>query len=354
MRKQRVYESVGGYKSEVLNPISPVTRRGFTGTAITAGLARTMGGMIRPSGGDAAVPQVRNRAPGFCRIMVGDFEVTVVSDGTVTVPMDKLLTNISAEQVRTILGHANLKPQYEVSINTFLINSGSRLVLVDTGAGDLFGPKTGGKLVANLKAAGYEPSDLDAVLLTHIHADHSGGLMKDGKPVFPNTPIHVHKRDADYWLSTSNMEKAPDARKKTFQESISSFNPYAKAGKLFTFDGDTELMPGITSVQSPGHTPGHSLFSVESRGQKLLLWGDVIHVAEIQFPRPSVAIQFDVDPEHAIEQRKKAFADAVKQGCLVGGAHIVFPGLGHVRASGDDFTWIPLNYGLIPSPAVRV
>jgi glyoxylase-like metal-dependent hydrolase (beta-lactamase superfamily II) len=170
--------------------------------------------------------------------------------------------------------------------------------------------------------------------------------MAGDKRAFPNAVVRVDKHDADYWLSTANLDKAPADKKSHFQQARASLNAYVEAGKLETFDGDTELEPGIRAIASRGHTPGHSFYAVESKGQKLVLWGDLLHVAAVQFPEPSVTIQFDVDSNAAAVQRKKAFADAAKQGYWVGAAHISFPGLGHVRAEGKGYAWLPANYSL--------
>ena len=125
---------------------------------------------------------------------------------------------------------------------------------------------------------------------------------------------------------------------------MASLNPYVAAGKFKAFDGDTELVPGIKAVAARGHTPGHSIYKVESKGQTLVLWGDLMHVAAVQFSDPSVTIQFDTDSKNAAIQRKRAYADAAKQGYLVGSAHLSFPGLGHLRAEGKGYAWVPVNY----------
>ena len=125
---------------------------------------------------------------------------------------------------------------------------------------------------------------------------------------------------------------------------MASLNPYIAAGKFKTFDGATELVPGVRAMAAHGHTPGHTTYAVESKGDKLVLWGDLMHVAAVQFPEPAVTIQFDTDSKAAAMQRKLAYADAAKNGYWVGAAHIAFPGLGHLRAEGSGYVWIPANY----------
>lgn len=142
------------------------------------------------------------------------------------------------------------------------------------------------------------------------------------------------------------MNAAAKDDKGFFQGAMASVNPYAAAGKLKTFDVNTELVPGIRSLASHGHTPGHSIYLVESKGEKLMLWGDLIHVAALQFDNPGTTMKFDTETRAAAKERIKAFADAAKSGYLVGASHIAFPGLGRLRAAagGKSFTWVPLNY----------
>lgn len=288
----------------------------------------------------AAVQQVGTQAPGYYRTILGAYEITVLSDGTAPREVDKIMSK--PEEIRKTMADDHQALPIDLSINAFLINTGSKLILVDTGAGELLGA-TSGKLIANMRAAGYRPEQVDAILLTHIHADHSGGLSIGGKRVFPNALVYVDKRDPNFWLSATEKAKNPTL-KTTFEQSHATVDPYVEAGKLRPFDGATELFPGIRSVPSYGHTPGHTAYMVESEGQKLLLWGDTIHLAEVQFADPDVSIQYDVDPVAAIASRKARLTDAASQGYLVGGAHISFPGLGHVHAAGKGFGWAPLPY----------
>lgn len=293
----------------------------------------------------AAAPMVRTQAPGYYRLMVGDFEVTALSDGTVKLPMKDLLTNTTPAKVDKALKRAFLSHPVETSVNVYLINTGNKLVLIDSGAGGLFGP-TLGNMLTNLKAAGYQPEQVDEVYITHMHPDHVGGLMNNNAPTFPNAIVRMDKADADYWLSTANLEAAPKESKGFFQGAQASLKAYAEAGKFKTFVGNTELTPGISSQAMHGHTTGHSVYVVQSKSDKLVLWGDLMHVAALQFDEPGVTIKFDSDSKQAAQARAKAYADAAKGGYLVGSAHIAFPGLGHVRknATGKSYTWVPLNY----------
>ena len=306
-------------------------------------LSVLMAAVINVSPAIAAAPMAKISAPAFQRIMLGDFEVTALGDGTVDLPMDQLLKNSTPAQVDKVLAKSFLKSPLETSVNAYLINSGSKLVLIDTGAGTLFGP-TLGKLMTNLKASGYQPEQVDEICITHFHPDHVGGLMAGGQLAFPNATVHADQHDVDFWLSQANMDQASADSKGFFQGAMASVNPYIKANKFQAFNGDTDLMPGVKARASYGHTAGHSAFIIESKGQKLLLVGDVIHVGAVQFDHPLVTIAFDSDAKAAAQERKKTFDEAARQGYLIGAAHLPFPGLGHVRANGKAYQWVPMNY----------
>lgn len=165
--------------------------------------------------------------------------------------------------------------------------------------------------------------------------------------VFPNAVVHVDKREVDYWLTPANRDRSPGNKEqlvRLFREAAAKVKPYVDAGKVKTFDGDTQLFPGIRSIATPGHTPGHSFYVVESRGEKIVFWGDIMHVAEVQLPNPAVTIMFDSDSRAAAAQRKKAFAGAAKNGYLVAPAHVSFPGIGQLRADGKGYRWFPIAY----------
>ncbi|MDQ2780839.1 MAG: MBL fold metallo-hydrolase [Pseudomonadota bacterium] len=300
------------------------------------------------SAGHAAAPLQKIQAPGYYRMMIGNYELTALSDGTVELPMEKLLSGIKIEQLRAILARNYRRPPVETSVNGFLLNTGSKLVLIDAGAGNLFGP-TLGNLVKNLKASGYQPEQVDEVWLTHMHPDHIGGITTpDGKMVFPNAIIRADKGEGDYWLSSEKLNTAKPDEKAFFKGAISSLKPYIEAGKYMPFDGETELLPGVRSLRAPGHTPGHTLYQIENSDYKLVVCGDLIHVAAVQFPLPAVTISFDTDPRRAASERQKFITEAANRGFFLALAHVQFPGIGQVKAAGVGFEWVPANYYAIP------
>jgi len=283
------------------------------------------------------------QAPGYYRMTLGKLRITAVSDGTVTVPLDTLLTHISPEKLREAMARDALTPQAETSINAYVIDDGKKRVLVDTGAGELFG-RNGGHLLTNLAAAGYPAETIDTVLLTHIHADHSGGVSRAGKPAFPKAEVFVDKRDVDFWLNPANVNRVEASQAHTFAESERTLRPVINAGRLKTFLAPATLPGGIRAESTAGHTPGSVLYRVESEGQTLVLWGDIIHAKAVQMPDPDVAIHFDVNQQQAIGTRERILRQAADQGYWVAAAHISFPGLGHVQRAGQGYRWVPGNY----------
>ena len=259
------------------------------------------------------------------------------------IPMEKLLLGTTPAKAEAALAKSYLKPGFETSVNCFLINTGTKLVLIDTGAGNLFGP-TLGKLIGNLKASGYQPEQVDEIYITHLHSDHFGNLVVGDTIAFPNAIVRAAKAEADQWLNPAAPDKATDAMKKSFQEAKASVGPYVTAGKFKSFEGETDLVPGIHATPATGHTNGHTIYVVTSKDQKLALWGDLMHVAAVQFPGPSVTIQFDTDSKKAAAERKKNFADAAKAGYFVGVAHVSFPGIGQLRTEGTGYRWVPVNF----------
>ena len=300
----------------------------------------------------AEAPKLLTQVPGYYRTQLGQFEVTALFDGAIELDT-KLLRNASATDLQRLLSRMFVgNPKMQTAVNAYLINTGSNLVLVDTGAAKLFGPSLG-YVLQNMKAAGYEPAQVDTVVITHLHGDHIGGLNDaSGQPLFTKAKIFVAQADSDFWLSQKVADAAPAEVQPFFKMARDSAAPYLATGQWKTFSVGTMLAPGIQAVTANGHTPGHTAYAVESAGQKLLIWGDLVHAHAVQFAKPGVSIEFDIDQKQAIATRRSILKAMAASKSLVAGMHLPFPGIGHVRADGKDrYSWVPIEFAPLPKTA---
>jgi glyoxylase-like metal-dependent hydrolase (beta-lactamase superfamily II) len=278
------------------------------------------------------------QVPGVYRRRIGDIIVTAVSDGYLI--MDREMTrNLPRHELMQALSAA-FREELVFSVNTFLVQSAGRTVLIDTGSGDYLGPTTG-HLRANLAAAGLSPEDVDAVLLTHMHPDHSAGLSdpKSGTVLFPNAELVVHENEPRHWFDDAQLARAPELYQHLhFQITREQVSPYLDRMRTFRTG---EIMPGITAFPLAGHTPGHTGYLIESRGEALLIWGDIIHIPEIQFSRPEITVTPDLEPDRAEESRRRILDIAAQEGFLVTGMHLHYPGFGHVSRESGLFRFHP-------------
>ena len=267
-------------------------------------------------------------------IAIGDFAVTAVSDGTLFSNHDVILGLDRAESERlTGIAHGQPLP---LDVNSFLIRRGDRLMLSDAGSGHTMGP-TLGKLPQNLRAIGVEPERIDTLLLTHLHPDHSLGLVDEqGRAVFPNAEVLVHEVEAAFWLDRTPRPDDSErvARNTTRQRAATA--PYRDRIRRVT---DGEVLPGVTALLRPGHTPGHSNWMIASGGDRLLVWGDIVHLAAVQMARPDATLVFDVAPETARATRERVLEQAATESLRVAGAHLPFPGFGRIARSGRGYAY---------------
>jgi glyoxylase-like metal-dependent hydrolase (beta-lactamase superfamily II) len=278
------------------------------------------------------------QVPGAYHRRVGDIVVTAISDGFLDGSLD-VLRNITVDEARQILTDA-FRPARRTAVNAFLIHSAGRIALVETGSGNYLLP-TAGKVLANLAAVGVAPAAIEAVLLTHMHPDHSAGLteMTTGQPHFPNAELVVHENEPRHWFDDAEMARATERAKKLyFQCAREQVAPYRERMRLFR---EGEVFPGVTAIPRPGHTPGHTTFMVSSGSEQLLIWGDTVHVPEVQTARPEVCIEFDVDPAAAAASRRRVFEMAAADRLLVTGMHLHFPGFAHLRRRGTGYELVP-------------
>jgi glyoxylase-like metal-dependent hydrolase (beta-lactamase superfamily II) len=324
----------------------PQRRSPFSRLAILAAFATVQ--TLSISGASAepglTLPGVNLQGAGVYNFNVGSIQITALSDGTVPGDMHQLLRDTTDQRTDGLLLKGFVTNPVEISINVFMFKLGTRLYLVDTGSGQLFPAGFGGKLLQSLAAAGVRPDQVTDILLTHAHDDHMGGLIHNGALEFPNAIVHVAKADVDFFGDRSNAAKAHYGMN-YFDDYFASLKHYVDAGKVQTFDGTTEIAPGISATVRPGHTPGSTFYTVESDGQQIVFVGDIIHVGAVQFPEPDITITYDVDRRLAAQVRKTAFAEFARDHTLIAIPHIPFPGIGHVRTSGTGYEWAPIIYG---------
>ena len=293
----------------------------------------------------AAAPMVKTQAPGFYRIMLGDFEVTALNDGVVAYPTTQVLPEATPDEINSALHENGLTDPVDMSYNAFLINTGRKLVLIDTGTGGKLRDDPGfhgaGHLMANLRAAGYQPQQIDEIYITHLGPDHVGGLTLGNARAFPKATLRAPRAEVDLFLHPAN---APDWTQKWIPFWANLFAPYIKAGKFEAIDEDCMLTPGIRALPTPGHAPGHTSYVVESKGQTLIVMGDLVLMGALQFANPSLGSSFDANPRAAAEQRLRVFKIASTADLWVAGGHLSFPGIGHIRAGQERYFWVPVNY----------
>ncbi|TMU80851.1 MBL fold metallo-hydrolase [Pseudomonas fluorescens] len=294
----------------------------------------------------AQAPQQGTQAPGYFRLALGDYEVTALFDGYNDLS-PKLLQGMSQSQIRALLARRSIEtPGVQTAFNAFLVNTGKQLILVDSGAGQCIGA-TAGQLLGNMRAAGYQPEQVDTILLTHLHLDHVCGLVDAQKQaLFTHASVYAAKAEADYWLDPAALAKAPAGAREFFKIAQDSTAPYVDAGRFKTFAADQSPLPGLVEATlEAGHTPGSTTYRFTSQNQSIVFMGDLVHNLAVQFEHPRVSIGFDVNSAQAINARQAVFSAAVASKTWVTAAHLPFPGIGHITAQGKHFQWVPVEYG---------
>jgi glyoxylase-like metal-dependent hydrolase (beta-lactamase superfamily II) len=316
--------------------------RTIASTTVAAVL--TSAGLALSLPASAAAPQVKIQSAGFHRMMLGDFEVTALLDGAAIFDPKFLLADATTLQP-LVEKHLTDVDHIDGAVTGFLVNTGKKLILVDTGTGGFWGGPALGKLVSNLRKAGYRPEQVDIVLLTHLHADHVGGIATaKGGRTFPNAVIRMGKADSDFWLSLDVAKQAPKEAQEFFTLARNSAKPYVASNKWLPLTANEEIAEGVRARPIMGHTPGHMGYEFTSNGQTMLVWGDLVHAAIVQLERPEIGVIFDIDGPTAIKTREQLLAELAEKRTLIAGAHMPFPSLGRLRKEGSRYVWIPVPY----------
>ena len=270
------------------------------------------------------------QVPGVYRHNVGDIAVATVNDGTIPTAFDHIVGADSAVCEAAHRAAGRPTPPW-LTVNTYLFETAARLFLVDAGYADMI-PSTG-RLLANFKALGVTPDDIDVVLMTHLHADHAAGLIDgDGRAVFLRAELMVHEDELAFWRDERNIARLSEGQKVDF--AIAARVLAAYADRLRSVRAG-EVAPGVFAVPTPGHTPGHTAWRIVSGHEQLLIWGDVIHLPGIQFAIPDASVIYDLDSVAAAAARRRVLEMVAADGIPVAGVHLDFPGYGIVTAEGN-------------------
>lgn len=266
---------------------------------------------------------------------IGEFEVNLLSE-----VQQKGATKILIGATPEMLQQCVPDGTFPNAVNAYLLRVSGKNILVDTGYGK--------KLFDNLKSLGVTPDQIDIVLLTHMHGDHIGGMFRDGQLAFPNADIYLPQPEYDYWMDDKTMNSFPEDRRGGFTGARKVIDAYKSKLRLFVpvrfEDNLPGVLPGIHGIEAYGHTPGHTMYLLESNNDKLLIWADLIHAMAIQMPYPQVAVTYDTDPSEAIVSRKKTLEYVSEHKIPVAGMHVAFPGSGKVTAvSSGGYLFIPMK-----------
>jgi glyoxylase-like metal-dependent hydrolase (beta-lactamase superfamily II) len=324
-----------------MTAIAMSRRQALLGSVAMAGAA-TLGGLSRPA--QAKAPFAKDQAPYFYRFQHGKIQATVVSDGILPLgePSGTFLGS-SKEEIGKMLSNNFLAPDNVVlEQNILVLNTGDRMVLFDTGMGasQMFGP-TPGKMLANLKAAGIDPKDIDAVVATHAHCDHVWGIMADdGTRNFPNAQIYIAQADFDYWTDEAKLAVKDPSYMKPFVEGARK-NLLPNRDRMVFFKDGQEFLPGIQAIAAPGHTVGHTCFMITSDGKQLAAIGDLTHHQVILLEKPRIEFGFDTDPKQSAGTRVRILDMLAANRIPMIAYHFPWPGMGHVAKQGEGFRYYP-------------
>jgi glyoxylase-like metal-dependent hydrolase (beta-lactamase superfamily II) len=313
-----------------------VTRRSLlAGSAATALASQDAAAAARPAG---------KQTPGIYRYKIGAFELTALYDGIWYRPItDKFIRNAPFADVEGALDKAFMPhDKLETPFTTLIVNTGRRLILIDTGTGGQISP-TAGSLGDNLAAAGISPSAVDVIVISHFHPDHINGIKdKDDALVFANAEIMVPAPEWSYWMDDVNMNAAAADEKLTFRNQRRIFSDIAD--HITHFQPGAEVASGIETMAAPGHTPGHTVFAIHSDGQSLLVLSDTAQHPAVFARHPDWQAAFDVDGNAAVATRKRLFDRAAADRMLVTGYHFPFPACGHLLKTASGYEHVPVPW----------
>ncbi|MGF1445306.1 MAG: MBL fold metallo-hydrolase [Pikeienuella sp.] len=279
----------------------------------------------------------RTQVAGVFRRQIGEATVTALLDGFIALDAN-MLAGSDPEANAELVASAFLSgTAVDTSINAYLVELGDRTIMIDGGAAGAFGPTTG-HLPGAVAAAGIDPAAVDTLFTTHAHPDHVGIFATEGAATFANAQLVMHAREHAFWTDDANFTGADEQTKSFVAAARGAFAPYEARTTLI--EHGAEIAPGLTAMHLPGHTPGHTGLMLESAGESLLLWADIVHIGPVQFARPELTIPFDVDQSMAAETRAKLLDQVVADRLEIAGSHLDFPSFGHVVRAGDGYRFV--------------
>jgi glyoxylase-like metal-dependent hydrolase (beta-lactamase superfamily II) len=321
----------------------------LTRRTLMTGVAAAAAVPLAPSLAPAAAPPAGTQAPGWYRYKVGTTEVTVVTDGINRFKLgDTFVTNVKRDEVNAALAAAFMeKDMMAIPYNPIAVNTGSKLVVIDTGTGEANFERSkgaGGQFHGNLKAAGIDRNAVDIVIISHFHGDHINGLLTpDNKPSFPNAEILVPAAEWKYFMDDGEMSRAPAGRMQdVFKGARRVFDALNR--KVTPYEPGKELTPGITSVATNGHTPGHNSHIISSGSSKVYVQADVTNVPFLFVRNPGWHAFFDQDPKMAEETRRKVYDMLSAEKMMVQGFHYPFPSVAYVEKGGNGYREITVPW----------
>jgi glyoxylase-like metal-dependent hydrolase (beta-lactamase superfamily II) len=295
----------------------------------------------------AAAPVADKQAPSYYRYKVGDIQVTVVSDGRNTFPLENsFITNASKEEVNAALEKAFLpRDVFTIYFAPLVINTGGKLVVLDTGNGPVAkvsSKGTNGLFAANMAAAGFDPKAVDMVVISHFHTDHVNGLLAaDGTPAFPNAEVLVPATEWKFWMDDGEMSRAPAGRMQGLFKNNRNIFEAALKKKVTPYEWGKEVAPGMLAVESVGHTPGHTSYVLSSGSGKVFIQSDVTNNPNPFATNPGWHAFFDQDGDMAEKTRRRVYDMVVAEKLQVQGFHYPFPGLGNIEKDGSGYRVVP-------------
>jgi glyoxylase-like metal-dependent hydrolase (beta-lactamase superfamily II) len=289
------------------------------------------------TGGNTVAIEHDKQVPGLYKRRIGDAMVTAVNDGFLDIPFE-ILRGATPDELRDGMDAAFRPGPPRLTVNAFLVELGGRRILVDAGGGTTT-IYSMGLLRGNLAVLGLTPDDIDTVLLSHIHPDHSNGLLDDaGKAVFGRAEVVINADDVAFWSDPKLRDGSVPAATPYLEPAAKLLAAYKD--QIRTASGG-EVTPGLTMLPLPGHTPGHCGYQLDTAGETLVIWGDTVHVPELQIPRPIVTSEFDVDQPLAAENRRKIFDHVADNKLLVAGMHLHLPAFAHLVRENGGFRLVP-------------